>query len=88
MDRRTVLISIAGTVLAAPLAAGAQQAGKIYRLGWFAFSPPTNPEVLALHDAVLQELRAQGFVEGQNLRIERRYPGATRTGNCAGGRVR
>src|SRR5262249_25236267 len=40
---------------------------------WFAFSPPTNPEIAALHDAFLQELRAQGFVEGQNVRIERRY---------------
>ena len=50
-----------------------QQTGKIYRLGWFAFSPPTNPEIVALHDAFLQELRAQGFVEGQNVRIERRY---------------
>jgi hypothetical protein len=57
----------------APLAAEGQQTGKIYRLGWFAFSPPTNPEALALHDAFLQELRAQGFVEGQNVRIERRY---------------
>jgi putative ABC transport system substrate-binding protein len=57
----------------APLAAEAQQAGKVYRLAWFAFSPPTNPETVALHDAFLQELRAQGFVEGQNVRIERRY---------------
>jgi len=56
-----------------PLATEAQQAGKVYRIGWFALSQPTNPEIAALHDAVLQELRAQGFVEGQNVRIERRY---------------
>ena len=72
MDRRA-FITLAGGFLAAPFAAEAQQAGKIYRLGWFAFSPPTNPEALALHDAVLQELRAHGFVEGQNVQIERRY---------------
>jgi len=73
MDRRAFISGFAAGLLAAPLAAEAQQTGKIYRLGWFAFSPPTNPEVLALHDAVLRELRAQGFVEGQNVRIERRY---------------
>jgi putative tryptophan/tyrosine transport system substrate-binding protein len=56
-----------------PLAAEAQQAGKVYRLGWFAFSPPTTPETVPLYDAFVQELRAQGFVEGQNVRIERRY---------------
>jgi len=73
VTRRVFLGSLTLGLLAAPLAGEAQQAGRIYRLGWFAFSPPTNPEVLALHDAVLQELRAQGFVEGQNVRIERRY---------------
>ena len=56
-----------------PLATEAQQAWKVYRIGWFALSQPTNPEIAALHDAVLQELRAQGFVEGQNVRIDRRY---------------
>src|SRR5262249_47056848 len=73
MDRRAFIGMVGGSVLAGPLAAEGQQTGKIYRLGWFAFSPPTNPEIAALHDAFLQELRAQGFVEGQNVRIERRY---------------
>jgi putative tryptophan/tyrosine transport system substrate-binding protein len=66
-----VVLAVGLTI--APLAVEAQQAGKVYRLGWFAISPPTNPEIQALHDAFLQELRAQGFVEGQNVRIERRY---------------
>jgi putative tryptophan/tyrosine transport system substrate-binding protein len=73
MDRRTFIAVIGGSILAQPLATEAQQAGKVYRIGWFALSQPTNPEIAALHDAVLQELRAQGFVEGQNVRIERRY---------------
>ena len=66
-------VVLALSLVLAPLPAEAQQAGKVYRLGWFALSPPTNPEIVALHDAFLQELRAQGFVEGQNVRIERRY---------------
>jgi putative ABC transport system substrate-binding protein len=73
MDRRTFIAVMGGSILAQPLATEAQQAGKVYRIGWFALSQPTNPEIAALHDAVLQELRAQGFVEGQNVRIERRY---------------
>jgi len=73
MDRRTFIAVLGGSILAQPLATEAQQAGKVYRIGWFALSQPTNPEIAALHDAVLQELRAQGFVEGQNVRIERRY---------------
>jgi len=73
MDRRTFIAVMGWSILAQPLATEAQQAGKVYRIGWFALSQPTNPEIAALHDAVLQELRAQGFVEGQNVRIDRRY---------------
>jgi ABC-type uncharacterized transport system substrate-binding protein len=69
---RSLTLALLFGLLAAPLPAAAQQAGKVYRLGRFAFSPPTTPETVAIHDAFLQELRAQGFVEGQNVRIERR----------------
>jgi putative ABC transport system substrate-binding protein len=73
MRRIGLAVVLAVSLTLAPLAVAAQQVGKIYRLGWFAISPPTNPEIQALHDAFLQELRVQGFVEGQNVRIERRY---------------
>jgi putative ABC transport system substrate-binding protein len=66
---------LAGGVLAAPMAVGAQQraAGKAYRLG--ILSPgsvpgPSDPTVLGLLPTVLRE---HGYVEGQNLLIERRF---------------
>ncbi len=53
-------------LLAGPLPAEAQKAGKVYRVGWLRFStrPPTNPN----HVAFRQKLHELGYVEGQNLR--------------------
>jgi len=73
MDRRRFLVtSLAGTV-AAPLSAEAQQAGKVWRIGWLAISPPTSLPLKRFSEAFLQGLRDHGFVEGQNVIIERRY---------------
>ena len=69
MKRRTFLAMVSGSLLAAPLAAEAQQAGKVWRIGWLAISPPSA----LLSQAFLQGLRDHGFVEGQNVIIERRY---------------
>ena len=56
-------------VLAAPLAATAQQAGKVYRVGYISPRPG-----IELHDeAFRQGLRDFGYVEGQNLVIEWRF---------------
>jgi putative ABC transport system substrate-binding protein len=68
-DRRTF---VAGSlaVLATPLAAGAQQAGKIARIGYLSPSPAAaNPH---LSDAFRQGLRDLGYVEGRNVVIEYR----------------
>jgi ABC-type uncharacterized transport system substrate-binding protein len=73
MDRRRFLVtSLAGT-LAAPLSAEAQQAGKVWRIGWLAISPPTSLPLKRFSEAFLQGLRDHGFVESQNVIIERRY---------------
>jgi ABC-type uncharacterized transport system substrate-binding protein len=56
----------------APLSAEAQ-AGKVYRIGWLAITPPTSPPFQRISEAFLQGLRDHGFVEGQNVIIERRY---------------
>ncbi len=50
--------------------AEAQQAAKVYRIGWLRFSPrpPTGPN----HVAFRQKLHELGYVEGQNLVIEYR----------------
>jgi putative ABC transport system substrate-binding protein len=67
MNRRAFVTGL-GAILAAPLAAEAQQAGKVYRVGWLAAAP--IPENLY---AFRNGLRALGYVEGNNLVIDERY---------------
>ncbi len=70
MDRRTFIASMVGSVLAAPLPADAQQAGKVYRVGVLANALPTTPEVSRSSEALRQGLGEHGWVEGQNIVIE------------------
>ncbi len=77
MDRRAFLGILAGGLLAAPLGAGAQPAaGKVYRLGVLSTvtAPPSSDQMAAV-TLVPRALRKLGYVEGQNLIIERRYAG-------------
>jgi putative ABC transport system substrate-binding protein len=53
---------------AAPLAADAQQAGKVPRIGILAPSPPAARS--HLHEAFLLGLRELGYVEGQNIALD------------------
>jgi putative tryptophan/tyrosine transport system substrate-binding protein len=76
MDRRIFLTTVA-SLLAAPLAADAQQAGKVHRVGVILTTSPvaemSGPEpVHPLIRAFVHALRALGHVEGQNLILERR----------------
>ena len=71
IDRRTFLAGTGAVLLAAPLAADAQQAGKVPRIGFLsATSPSDRPPLL---DAFRQGLRELGWVEGQNIVIDYRY---------------
>ena len=72
ISRRAFVGSLTGGLLAAPLAAGAQQPGKVYRIGYLGTNSPT-PGTASLWDAFLQGLRDHGYEEGQNLVIERRW---------------
>ena len=81
MNRRTFLCGLTLGTLSAPLAAQAQPAGRVARIGvlWFTFPPVSAPFFEALRDG-LHEL---GYVEGQHIAFEqrwaekdpRRYPG-------------
>jgi putative ABC transport system substrate-binding protein len=69
--RRRQLITLFGGAAAWPLAARAQQAGKIYRIGFLA-NDPTIPAQPA-GQAFLNGLGESGFIEGKNIIIERRF---------------
>jgi len=57
--------------LAAPLAADAQPAGKVPRIGFLGLTSPSDRPPLL--DAFRQRLRDLGWVEGQNIVIDYRY---------------
>src|SRR5262245_8734326 len=71
LGRRELLVALGGAAAAWPLAARAQQGGKVYRIG-FAANDPTIP-ITAAGAAFVEGLRENGFVEGKNIVIERRF---------------
>jgi putative ABC transport system substrate-binding protein len=73
ISRRTFVATVTGGLLAAPLAAGAQLAAKMYRIGLLSTLPPGSSGVARLWEPFVQGLRELGYVEGENLVIERRY---------------
>ena len=66
--RPLVLVLVA--LLAAPLIAGAQQSGKIVRIGVLS---PASPSPDATRQAFLQRLDELGWAPGRNLTFEARY---------------
>jgi len=66
MDRRR-LIKLIGIAMAWPIAARAQQPGKVWRMGFIAHGHER------FYDALFKGLQELGYVEGQNLIVERRY---------------
>src|ERR1700737_183802 len=70
MDRRTFLGTLAGGLLAAPLAGEAQQADKVYRIGILGNVPLSDPGSARLWGAFADGLRDLGYVDGRNIRIE------------------
>jgi len=70
ISRRAVLAIVASGLLAVPLGARAQQAGKIYRVGFLWDSPAVWPHAL---EGFRRGLRDLGWVEGKNIAIEYRW---------------
>ncbi|HLC42804.1 MAG TPA: ABC transporter substrate-binding protein, partial [Methylomirabilota bacterium] len=66
-----LIVLLAFGILAAPLAADAQQAGKVPRIGYLGVSSPsTEPHYV---EAFRQKLRDLGYIEGQTVAIEYRW---------------
>jgi putative ABC transport system substrate-binding protein len=66
--KRREFITLLGSAAATwPLAARAQQAGKVWRMGFIAHGHES------FYDALFEGLREYGYEEGRNLIVERRY---------------
>jgi ABC-type uncharacterized transport system substrate-binding protein len=76
MTRRTIglLVTFVLGLLVVPLAADAQPAGKVARIGYLA--PGTATTSTVTRQAFTEGLRHHGWLEGQNLAIEYRWGGA------------
>jgi putative ABC transport system substrate-binding protein len=68
MDRRRFLVTSLAGALGAPLGAEAQQAGRVWRIGFLQWGVAGGGEF----DAFRQGLRDLGYVEGKNVVIEKR----------------
>lgn len=68
-----VAVVLALSLSLVPFAAGAQQAGRVYRLGILSAAAPPAPSTATAVLLVPVALRELGYVEDQNLVIERRF---------------
>jgi putative ABC transport system substrate-binding protein len=77
MNRRFWLCSFFASLLGAPVVALAQRSGRVYRVGVLGVLPadPSDADAVRLGEVFLQALRERGYVEGDNLVIERRFWG-------------
>jgi putative ABC transport system substrate-binding protein len=75
MKRRDFIVTFGGAALANVLPAQAQQAERVYRVGWVASTSPVS-ELIGPNPthpwakAFLQAMRELGYVDGKNLAIE------------------
>ena len=70
--KRRQFITLLGSAAAWPLAARAQQAGKVARLGWLRLG--SAADFAGRVEALRTGLRELGYVEGKDIVIEFRWP--------------
>jgi hypothetical protein len=71
MISKRLALTLTLAILLVPLAAGAEQPGKVWRIGYM--SIPSRQSAEDLIQIFLQALREHGWVERQNLLIEWRW---------------
>ena len=73
MKRRKFIALLGGVALARPLAARAQQNGRVRRVGMLMTTAADDPEGQARLAAFLQGLQQLGWIDGGNARIDTRW---------------
>jgi putative ABC transport system substrate-binding protein len=68
-----LMLTLALSLLVAPLAAEEQQGAKRHRIGFLSPSSPADPRTQRFLEAFRQGLRELGWVEGQQIAIEYRW---------------
>ena len=71
MDRRTFVATLAGGLLVAPLAAEAQEAGRIHRIGYL--TVPSRATAQGVADRFQRGLHDLGWIKGQNVTVNYRF---------------
>ena len=75
MKRREFITLLGGAAVAWPLAARAQQPGKVRRIGVLTPFSENDPEVQARLAAFKRRLQDLGWTDGRNIRIDYRFTG-------------
>jgi putative tryptophan/tyrosine transport system substrate-binding protein len=76
MRRRELVALLAGTLASWPLAARAQQGGRVRRVGVLVAAPAGDSEYPTLFKAFVQGLQDLGWIDGRNLKVDVRWTGA------------
>src|SRR5262249_44309001 len=80
MKRREFIALLGGAAAAWALAASAQQAGAMPRIGLLSVFAESDPEGQALIRELIQRLQELGWVNGRNVQIDFRFSDADATG--------
>jgi putative tryptophan/tyrosine transport system substrate-binding protein len=75
MRRREFITLLGGAVAGRPLAARAQQANRVRRIGWLDAGVETDELSRVSRAALAQGLAEQGWIEGRNIRTDYRFGG-------------
>src|SRR5207249_7001245 len=70
---RLIGLVLASSLALAPLAAKAQPAGKVWKIGYLSPFSHSDPFRQRSFEAFRQGLRELGYVEGQNIALEPRW---------------
>ena len=71
MNVHVVSLLVVLVLLSAPYTGEAQQAGRVYRIGWLGNAPPSPND--PMWEAFIGAMRERGWVEGRNFTLERRF---------------